>query len=155
VGREVFRCNAVRDGETLRLELKGDIDEQTDLGALLKHQASSVVIDLSKICRINSAGCHRWVRFLEAMSNGRTLRLSRCSTTFVAQAMMIPNMIARTSVESLYLPYWCERCGEELELLSRTGEDFQQKPKCPRCGDPLTPDSYASSIGVLLNPRSS
>lgn len=147
---EVLRFRQL-GGEPFRLELEGDIDERADFGALLKLTAGTVLLDLSRIRRINSAGCHRWVRFLEALSSRhRVVRLSQCSSTFVAQAMMVPNMVAHATVDSLYLPYWCDKCEEETDVLARSAEDLNGNPRCPKCSGQVTPDTYASSIGCLF-----
>ena len=153
MARDAIRFDCKPDGRSVRVTLEGDLDERADFSELLKLDGRSVVLDLSKVGRINSAGCHRWVRFLEALAKRHSdVRLARLSSSFVSQALMVPNTIAHARVESLFLSYWCERCGEERDVLSSSVEDLARPPKCEGCAQLLTPDAYASSISCLFGP---
>ncbi len=151
MARAAIHFDVKPDGTAMRVTLDGDIDERADFSELLKLEGRTVVLDLCKVGRINSAGCHRWVRFLEALAKRHdTIRLARLSSTFVAQALMIPNTVAHARIDSLFLTYWCDRCGEEKDVLSTSPAELARPPICVTCSQPLTPDAYASSISCLF-----
>ncbi len=131
---------------TRTIRLEGDLDERVDLGQLGKLAGARMRIDLSGVTRINSAGVHRWVLCLEILTKGRQVELCRCSSAFVAQALMIPNMIAGARVESVFLDYWCEPCEQNEVVLVASVADLQTRPQCPRCHSVLEPDTAGSLV---------
>ena len=142
-----FRCLVDDTASPRTIRLEGDLDERVDLlGRLGKLAVPVMHIDLSGVTRINSAGVHRWVLCLEFLTNGRRVELCRCSSAFVAQALMIPNMIAGARVESVFLDYWCERCEQNETVLVASVADLQTRPQCPRCPSVLEPDTAGSLV---------
>lgn len=110
-----------------------------------------MLLDLAQLAHLNSAGVHRWVRFIETLTRTRRrVVLARCSAAFTAHALMVPNMVARTHLESVHLVYWCRRCDDSEEVLARSAADITQRLDCSRCRRPLELEASAAQVAQLF-----
>ncbi len=124
MGGEPFSWKVERDGEWLRVALRGEIDENADFSELRIALRGNVELSLEGITRINSCGVREWVNFVRGLEAVRALWFARCSPPVVLQLNTIYNFRGRARVSSFMAPYVCEAChGDEYKLLD-VGEHF-------------------------------
>ncbi|HEX6836652.1 MAG TPA: hypothetical protein VF334_08770 [Polyangia bacterium] len=115
---EPFSWKVERDGEWLRVALRGEIDENADFSELHAALRGNVELSLEGITRINSCGVREWVNFVRGLDAVRALWFARCSPPVVLQLNTIYNFRGRARVSSFMAPYVCEAChGDEYKLL--------------------------------------
>jgi hypothetical protein len=147
---------AAREGEWLRVELRGEIDENADFSELRQTLRGNVELSLEGITRINSCGVREWVNFVRGLDAVRMLWFARCSPPVVLQLNTIYNFRGRARVSSFMAPYVCEAChGDEYKLLD-VHEHFPDRRahvpafRCRRCGGVMVfdelPERYLSFL---------
>jgi hypothetical protein len=155
-----------RNGSAMRVELRGEIDENADFSELGAALRGDVELGLEGITRINSCGVREWVNFVRGLDAVRALWFSRCSPVVVLQLNTIYNFRGRAHVTSFMAPYVCEAChSDEYKLLDVT-EHFPDRRahvpafRCRRCGGVMVfdelPERYLSflSEAELTDPSS-
>ena len=141
----------------VRVAMKGEIDENTDLTELAKTLKRQVELDMELVRRVNSAGVREWVNFMREVAHLDAISLSRCSFAIVDQLNMIFNFRGSATVDTFYAPYFCKRCDREVSVLLSVRKDFMQRESlsppdrdCPRCGSRLLfddiPERYFAFI---------
>lgn len=131
-----FNAEISQRDDVTYIKLSGVIDEDNDLAALVDRVgASTTVIDLAEIERINSCGVRDWVNWLgKSGKKGAELILVECSPAIVAQINLVNNFVGSGAVKSFYAPYFCPSCDLEKVLLVDMEEIHgQEKPKAPVC----------------------
>jgi len=132
--------------------LRGDSDVEP-----LRSLKGDVVFRMREFRRVGSDSVQRWIDLVRSVP-GAHITLEECPIAFIHQANLIPNLLDRQSVRSLFAPYACDRCGLDEEKLLEVARDLDGgkalKPpaqKCSGCGGPLTfddlPDQYFSFLG--------
>ena len=106
------------------VKLKGDIDKDNELADHLERMAGgTVVVDLSEVGRINSCGVRDWVNWIHALeAKGSEILLVDCSPSIVAQVNLVTNFTGHGRIKSIYLPYYCESCNREDNVLYQAEE---------------------------------
>jgi anti-anti-sigma regulatory factor len=143
---EAFEILRDVKGNTLVLSLKGNITEDSALEELKKELKPTVVLDLKNVQRINSYGIRQWINVMkEVQAGAKQVIFHRCPAVIVEQFNMINNFGGGGMVYSVYLPYFCESCGqEESKLYSLPNGVSQEQPakldqfNCSKCNNPLT-----------------
>ena len=127
-------------GEDLVIRLAGEITEDVDFAAIIGDLPNSTVLNCKDVSRLNSLGVKTWIKFFQKeQERGVKLRLTECSPAVVEQINLILNFVCGGTVESLYLPFNCSKCGKGFVGLYRT-EDLKkinlQIPDvtCGHCG---------------------
>lgn len=132
-------AGAERPDETV-LHLVGTVDEHADLSLLSRVEATSLVLDLAGVDRINSVGVREWIRAMKAIPDTVRVTWVRVSPAMVSQLSMIANFHGRARIRSFYAPYFCEACGWEGQILMDPATDLQRdrptapEHTCPECG---------------------
>src|SRR4051812_27782907 len=127
-----------RDGDSLRVALRGEIDENADFSELRSQLRGNVELSLEGITRINSCGVREWVNFVRGLSDVRALWFARCSPPVVLQLNTIYNFRGRARVSSFMAPYVCEAChGDEYKLLDVAEHFPDLARRSARTGTPL------------------
>jgi anti-anti-sigma regulatory factor len=109
------------------LTLKGAIDEDSRLLDVdISNVEKELVLDLAGISHINSVGIRSWINWIGQAQQGRQLVFRRCPRIFVMQMNMVADFLPLgTRIESFYVPYFCETCDEESEVLFTLGKDIE------------------------------
>ncbi len=128
-------------GEILLIRLIGSIEENVEFATLVGAISTSKMdVILKEVPRINSVGVKAWIRYFQSIAaKNIQLRFLECSTAMVEQINLISNFTCGGAVESIYVPFCCEKCNTELLGLFRTSDlkriQFQLPAlKCSKCG---------------------
>ena len=145
-----------RNGDSLRVALRGEIDENADFSELRAHLRGNVELSLEGITRINSCGVREWVNFVRGLDKVRTLWFARCSPPVVLQLNTIFNFRGRAHVMSFMAPYVCESCHADEYKLLDVSQHFPDRRAhvpgflCRRCGGVMMldelPERYLSFL---------
>lgn len=131
------------DGKRARLE--GELTEADDLASLLPRVDGELVLDLSRVTRINSAGSHAWMRFVEGLTKGARLVLVGCPPAFVYLVTVVADFLGGAEVESVLVPYLCSECSRPVDRLVKLSEisagALSAPDPCPTCGRPMRLDA--------------
>ncbi len=104
------------DGDDLYITMSGKLDEFALFHEITNTDKTNIFIDVSQISRINSAGVKCWMDLMVAYKK-KKVTLQKCPPRFVDQINIIEAMAAKASIESVFLPYFCPECDEEMEKL--------------------------------------
>ena len=128
-----------------RLVPKGTVDEHFRTGAPLEDLPAHVLLDLEGVRRITSFGIREWMKLLEGF-DVRYHGFVHCRPAIVTQFNLVYNFGVGGEILSLYLPYYCEECDEDFEILADLREarslfnfDIPQA-SCPSCTAPAELD---------------
>jgi hypothetical protein len=83
----------------------------------VRRLSGRVEFDLGGVRYLNSSGVRNWITFLRRLGNVTEHSFIRCSVAFIAQASMVPAVLGRGRVVSLWAPYHCDRCDRTDERL--------------------------------------
>lgn len=85
-----------------------------------------MIVDLNQVTYINSIGVKNWVLWILRMPLNFTLRLQNCTPLLINQINTVKGFLpTKFAIESLYVPYRCDRCSQEQMILLKEGKDFQ------------------------------
>jgi DNA-binding response OmpR family regulator/anti-anti-sigma regulatory factor len=144
----------VKDGERIRVVLRGDFTEATRFDDLLPAMVGRVVFDTAQVTYMNSLGVRAWCEFLrQARIQG--YEFHACSVPFVLQASMVRDVIGRGTVTSFFAPFHCIGCDHQEERLIQTAAILAsnlEPPtfKCPSCGGALEFDDLPERYFAFL-----
>jgi len=136
--------------------IKGVIDEYADLEKQLGSATAPLRLNLAGVTRMNSVGIRSFLLFLSSWGQ-KPIIYEACPVEFIDQLMLIPALLGIPKpiaiVDSLYVPYFCNSCGEEADLLvlasdiNKATSDALAFPdrKCQHCQSAMIvePDHYA------------
>ncbi|HLG20897.1 MAG TPA: hypothetical protein VI895_13915 [Bdellovibrionota bacterium] len=143
---EALQTKRAEINDMLVVSLQGDITEDSHIEGLKENLKPIVVFDLKEVKRINSYGIRQWINVMkEIHSKVRQIVFHRCPSVMVEQFNMINNFGGGGIVYSVYLPYYCEKCGKsDTKLYSLPGgatpEEMPTLPTypCAHCSQALT-----------------
>jgi DNA-binding response OmpR family regulator len=144
----------VKDGERIRVVLRGDFTEATRFDELLPAMVGRVVFDTAQVTYMNSLGVRAWCEFLrQARIQG--YEFHACSVPFILQASMVRDVIGRGTVTSFFAPFHCIGCDHQEERLLQTAAILAsnlEPPvfKCPSCGGALEFDDLPERYFAFL-----
>lgn len=144
-------------GNTLVVRLSGSIEESANFDKLIGAPPAALTVNCKDVPRINSVGVKAWIKyFQQAQAKGTQLKFVECSTAIVEQVNLISNFVCGGTVESIYVPFACEKCRTELIGLFKT-EDLKKMNfnlpdlKCSKCGGKTVFDDIPEEyLGFLM-----
>ena len=164
---KLTQWQVVKDGERIRVVLRGDFTEATRFDELLPQMVGRVTFDTAQVTYMNSLGVRAWCEFLrQARIQG--YEFHACSVPFILQASMVRDVIGRGTVTSFFAPFHCIGCDHQEERLlqsaailasastakrSPTIERAALEPpvfKCPSCGGALEFDDLPERYFAFL-----
>lgn len=102
----------------------GQIDEDTTFGDL-KLDKPKVIFDFEKVSLINSCGIREWIKWIRSAETTSQLVYRKCPKVIVDQINMVSGFLPENgTVESFYVPYYCEETGNEKMVLFKSGSEF-------------------------------
>jgi hypothetical protein len=138
--------NVVKEqqGTVLLVKLVGSIEESVSFDQLIGYPAPPLVemhVNCKAVPRINSVGVKTWIKYFQAVkSRGIKLKFLECSTAIIEQMNFISNFHCGGEVESLFVPFSCEKCHSELVGLFKRDMILKLQSKipplkCSKCGN--------------------
>ena len=121
-----LHMQVIRNSAGLTLKLDGVLDETAELPAFDLTYCGRMLIDLEKLSMINSLGCRKWIHWLKAYPKGIQISLVNCSSVIVNQINILVGFVPPgITVESIYVPYFCETCGKDERVLMSVADAAQ------------------------------
>lgn len=151
---KLTQWQVVKDGERIRVVLRGDFTEATRFDELLPQLVGRVVFDMAQVTYMNSLGVRAWCEFLrQARIQG--YEFHACSVPFILQASMVRDVIGRGTVTSFFAPFHCIGCDHQEERLLQSAAILAaglEPPafKCPSCGGALEFDDLPERYFAFL-----
>lgn len=127
-------------GNSLLVKISGSIEESVNFQELIGNHSPEMRINTKGVTRINSVGVKAWIQYFQGLkAQGVKLVFEECSTAIVEQINLISNFVADGVIESIAVPFSCQKCKSELLAFYRVGElkkiDFKVSAvKCVKCG---------------------
>lgn len=152
----MFNISKEQNGDVLTLMLAGSIEEGVDFDMLIGPTPKEVRVNTKSVPRINSVGIKSWIKYFQALQAKKIkFTFVDCSVAIVEQINLISNFTCGGTVESLYVPYLCQKCGAEsaasYSVQSIKALNFEiPEAECPKCGGKAilddVPDEYFSFL---------
>lgn len=121
-----FSVGKKMEGNTLVLEVKGNIDEDANFAPPDIGGATTVVLDLEGATAINSVGIREWIKWVKIMPANIQLSVRKCPKIIVDQINMVAGFLpAGTVIESFFVPYYADGSGSEKMVLFTNGKEFK------------------------------
>ena len=119
-----FKSTAQLNGTVMQLKFSGAIDEDAQFPVVDLGAAKQVEIDLQDIKSINSVGIRGWLDWIRPVAEKATIRLINSPKAMVFQFNMVNGFLPTgTIVQSFYVPFYCEKCDKEENILFTVGKD--------------------------------
>lgn len=139
-----FSITKKQDGATLVLEIKGNVDEDSNFQPQDVGGSSAVTLDLEGVTAINSVGIREWIKWVKTLPASARLTVRRCPKIIVDQINMVAGFLpAGTIVESFFVPYFSDASGNEKMILFQNGKEFKG-------GDVFPPAEVKDDSGELM-----
>ncbi len=108
----------------LLLMLVGDIDEEAVFPSL-KNLTGEIYIDLKSVSSINSIGIRAWILWFGEMASVK-FNFINCPKAMVMQMNMVEGFLPQgAQVKTLQVPFYCENCDEEKDIVFEVGKEIQ------------------------------
>lgn len=121
-----LEINLAQDGGTLKVKLKGEIDEDIDFSQSNLSGASQIHFDLEGVRSINSCGIREWIKWLSTAKTAQ-IQFMNCPKIIVDQINMVDSFLPQNAqVMSFYVPYFNEDTGEEKNILFKRDVEFSK-----------------------------
>jgi len=145
------------DSKPLTLEIKGAIGEEY-VFEKVDPKNSEIMIDLGHVTSISSTGIKNWLSWVNSELSGKTINLTRCPLVVVDQLNMIEGFLPKNAtVDSFFVPYFCEESGAEKRVLFRQGVEFDgvkifppDNVKCDETGEIMEMDVIEEKYFLFL-----
>ena len=139
-------------GSALNVRLSGSVEESVNFEQLIGAAPAELNVNCKEIPRINSVGVKAWIKYFQGLQAKKVkITFTECSTAIVEQINLISNFTCGGAVESIYVPFSCQKCKSELIGLFKCEDlkklQFNVPPvKCSKCGGQAIfddiPDEY-------------
>ena len=151
---KLTQWQVVKDGERIRVVLRGDFTEATRFDELLPAMVGRVVFDTAQVTYMNSLGVRAWCEFLR-VARIQGYEFHACSVPFILQASMVRDVVGRGTVTSFFAPFHCISCDHQEERLLQSAAILAanlEPPvfKCPSCGGALEFDDLPERYFAFL-----
>lgn len=139
----------------------GQIDEEA-IFPEISEMGTEVVIDLGKVTSINSVGIRSWIMWFGNFADTK-FTFMNCPKALVMQMNMVEGFLpAKCEVISLEVPFFCEECDKEIDVLFHVGKEiivegeqvklnYDKSKICPDGCDPELDVSETKFFRFLLD----
>lgn len=138
------------DKDSFTIIIEGSINESFLQKSVRIPPNKKIIIDFSHVSSINSLGIRHWIQWLRTYPNPEYVFQS-CPQCVVDQMNSVSDFIPnKCSIESFFVPYYCEETGEEKQILYKLDEDyFLAKPVLPK----VIKDSAGNNMEIDTPPQ--
>ncbi len=120
-----FNFQEKSDGESLLFVFEGSIDEDVTFPTSAPGKYKNIFIDLKGVKTINSVGIREWLNWLKPIAEVSQVILMKCPKALVFQLNMVEGFLPKNGlVKSFYVPYFCEKCDKEENVLFTVGTEI-------------------------------
>jgi hypothetical protein len=120
-----FKIEKHMQGQTLKLKILGQIDEDAVFEGVGFDGAGEIEIDLEKVAAINSCGIREWVKWIRSAPSNSKFVFHQCPKIIVDQMNMVNGFLPQNAVvDSFFVPYYCDSTGSEKMVLFKNGAEF-------------------------------
>ena len=137
--------------------LNGQLDEDATFESVKFTDPQGVTIDLKGINSINSCGIREWIKWIKEVPPAAKIIYKNCPKVIIDQINMVVGFLPENaSVQSFYVPYYCESSGSEKMVLFESGKEFtggeikEPEVKCDETGDEMEMDVIESKYFGFL-----
>jgi ABC-type transporter Mla MlaB component len=117
-----LRHNQEMNGTTTILHLAGVIDEDV-VFPVMSALPGDLNVDLANVSSINSVGIREWLNWIRPLAEKSKVTLQNCPKSLVLQMNMVEGFLPKNGqVVSFYVPYYCETCDREHNVLFEMGK---------------------------------
>ena len=121
-----FQVEKKKEGATLTITLKGNVDEDAILSGVDFEGSQVVTLDLENVTAINSCGIREWIKWLKGTPTGSKIVYRNCPKIIVDQINMVSGFLPPGGVvESFFVPYFNESTGNEKMVLFKSGTEVK------------------------------
>lgn len=118
-----FKIDLKKNSTELVMVFTGSIDEDVQFPNVDFSDVQSLVFDLNQIKSINSVGIREWLNWIKPIAAKFPIQMINCPKSMVFQFNMVEGFLPKNAqVKSLYVPFYCEKCDREENLLFKVGE---------------------------------
>ena len=124
------------------IHFSGDIDEDSVFDDIKLSQKKKVILDFQNITGINSCGIREWIKLMKTVPSDSHVTCIHCQKEIIDQANMIDGFFPdNTFISSFYIPYFCESCNEQTNILATRDDEPNKVPvpdqetACHNCGE--------------------
>jgi hypothetical protein len=116
---------ATREGTDLHIALSGPLGETSPFFTLPLHDPKSITIDMAEFTSINSIGVKNWILWTVKVPASCKVKLINAPLMIASQASMVMGFVnSKITIESLRLPFLCEKCNVESMHKVERGRDY-------------------------------
>lgn len=120
-----FDIKKTEEGDTLVLDLVGQIDEDTDFAPCDISGAKNLKMNLEGVKSINSCGIREWIKWLDQSQSAESVEFHKCPKIIIDQMNMVEGFLPKNAkVMSFFVPYYSEETGNEKDVLFTRGKEF-------------------------------
>ncbi len=124
-----FKFQEKTDGEALLLIFEGVIDEESKFPSVDTAKHKRIMVDLKGIRSINSVGIREWLNWIRPVSETTQIVFLKTPKALVFQMNMVEGFLPKNgTVKSFYVPFYCEACDKEENVLFTVGQEVQVTP---------------------------
>lgn len=140
-------------GDDVIVTFDGMLNEESTVPDLDQDISGRLILKLEKLDMINSIGCRTWLTWIRTLKPKKGIVLERCSPVFIGQVSVLKGFAPPDStIESFFLPYHCDACDHDANILFNVGQDtkIEIELPCPKCGDKMECDVVAQTYQRFL-----
>ena len=145
-----------KSGADVTISFDGILNEDSTLPDMEKCIHGRLILHLEKLTMINSIGCRTWLDWIKRIQAPEGVVLQNCSPAFIAQVSVLKGFVPQDSkLESFFLPYHCDSCDHDTNILIRVGHDnsVADDLPCPKCGSKMECDVVSQTYQRFLKPK--
>ncbi len=123
-----FKSSEAINGDSIVLTFEGTIDEDVQFPPVDLSGHSKITIDLQAVKAINSVGIREWLNWIRPIADKAVIELINCPKALVFQFNMVEGFLPKNAhVHSFYVPFFCEKCDREDNVLFTVGHEVSVK----------------------------
>lgn len=144
----------------MTVRFKGFLDEAYEFPDISQPIKGRLDIDLLDLDLMNSTGSRNWVMWIKSIRASEGIFLHNCPPQFISHASILVGLIpAWVTVQSFFVPYFCESCGASERTRHELGKDFmdfaslkvRDQIVCPVCSASMRLDVMKDSFLRFLS----
>jgi hypothetical protein len=134
------------------LHIRGYLNESAEFPEFAANISKLILLDCERLEGLNSVAIANWIRWMDGVTAHTEVRLQFCQRQVINSVSTVPQMLPQnSSVESFYVPYFCDGCSAVTHLFFKTANlvynagmpkplEVPEETKCKSCGETASLD---------------